>query len=171
VTGRIPTLGEADEYGRSCAGPFDRLDRRLYQELEGPTPSPPVHSEVGIEREDRTRVQRVGEVHQACIRQIHRYADVTLHQSSDRADGRIEAKGNLKNAALDVRKHGVGCAPEAAEQVTCLGDDRLAGHEGSRNPTHHLDARRVVPLAAVEQRDYDPRVKEDGFHLRPKPRK
>ncbi len=108
---------------------------------------------------------------QARIRQIHRYAGVTPHQDSDRVDGSIETKGDLKDPTLDVRKHGLWRTSEAAEQVTRFGEDRLAGDEGSRKRGHHLDAGRVISFASVEQCDDDTRVEKDGFHRRPKPRK
>jgi hypothetical protein len=144
---------------------------RLHEEVERSAPSPPVHSEVGIEGKDRTGLQQIGEVHQARVRQIHGYAGIALHQSSDRTNGAIESKGDLKDSAFYVREHCVWSAPEAAQKVTGLGDDRLACHERSPKCGYDVDASPMVSFAAVEEADDYSGVEKDGFHLRPKPRK
>ena len=128
------------------------------EQLESAIALPTVDPKIGVERQDTSSTELIGEVDQARIGQIHRHARVLLQQLAYRTTADAQPDRNVEDANLDVFEHGVRSSAKSPQQPAGFRDDRFTSHECAIEVSDDFYALFVMAFTSVEKRYDTPRV-------------
>ena len=89
----------------------------------------PVNAKIGIQGEDLGSHVNFRQPNQASVRQGHRPVAIAMHKRPQVRLFRFDGEPYAYYSPLQEREDGVGFAPLAIQEESCLGEDRLTGQE------------------------------------------
>lgn len=101
------------------------------EQAEWIVPSPAIDLEIAVKRQDIAPFNYVGQANQAGIRQVNPSITILHHRLPDFTGRLRKLERDLESSSGNVLKHDLSGAPDAAQEITTLGDHGFASEKRS----------------------------------------